>query len=1098
MKYVEPLNVADFFLLRTPLLPLDVLESLGRGLEAPNALLDSSLGDAIARDVERVSERLARLASSPVVREGIFVASPSLYEAVEEWSQDPAVPRAHDTPVSLLRYVSRMAWRPTPFGLFAGCSFGVIGSSTGLVLGPRSGYRRHTQLDGAYLAALCEALHGDPDVRNGLIYRTSTGLYSIGQQIRYPEARWAHATGTGECQLMAIERTPYVDAVIARAETGATLRELTDSVREEDPTISREDAEAFVLSLVESQVLVSDLAPAVTGPPPLDGIISLLEGCGATRALSVLRSEREALRALDAQPLGQLPAGYQDIARGLRQLPGELHVPRLFHVDLYKRANQATLGGPALDELLRTVRLLDRIAPRASSGVLERFKEEFLGRYGDLCVGPLAERRMVPLATVLDEDIGIGFEGHAEASPILHGLEVRAHETPASDLLDRRRSSLLRGLCETLRAGKVEWALTERDISELETERPLRLPDTVAAIVTVMARSADAVAQGDFRLRFGLVSGPGGRFLGRFCHGDPDLEQAMRRYLQQEEALRPDAVFAEIAHVPDGRTGNVLFRPVLRRYEIPYLGRSGAPRERQIRLADLFVTMAEGRVVLWSRSLRREIIPRLTSAHNAGTTSLGTYRFLRALEMDATQNQLGWNWGSLCFAPFLPRVTVGRSILAPATWTLRHDELAALSHKDRAARYRAAQALRARLALPRFVAAVEYDNLLPLDLDNALCIDSWARLVSGRKLAQLQEATLNEESLVEGPEGRYAHECVVPFIRRSVVATAAPVSAKSSRRLAQSDSRPSLTRPLTGEFGPGSRWLYAKLYLGPAAVDDALADVVRPLVEAAFTSAGADRWFFIRYGDPHWHIRLRIRGDAQLLGAEVLPLLHDLSAPLRASGQIWKIELGTYEPETGRYGGEHGIDLAEQIFQADSEAVVDALGSIAPENRADARWRLALAGSHRLLLDLGLDLAARTDAMRAARDERFAEHRVGVVLERELGKRFRTHREILDRLVSPAAPSEEEVSAALSRFEERSRTLAPLVAELRCREEGGFLTSPVTSLAGSLVHMHCNRILAASHRAQELVLYDWLLRLYASEAARSKKTPMTTLPADGP
>jgi hypothetical protein len=34
--------------------------------------------------------------------------------------------------------------------------------------------------------------------------------------------------------------------------------------------------------------------------------------------------------------------------------------------------------------------------------------------------------------------------------------------------------------------------------------------------------------------------------------------------------------------------------------------------------------------------------------------------------------------------------------------------------------------------------------------------------------------------------------------------------------------------------------------------------------------------------------------------------------------------------------------------------------------------------------------------------------------------------------------------------------------------------------------MHCNRLLRAAQRQHELVLYDWLLRLYESEAARAR------------
>ena len=55
-----------------------------------------------------------------------------------------------------------------------------------------------------------------------------------------------------------------------------------------------------------------------------------------------------------------------------------------------------------------------------------------------------------------------------------------------------------------------------------------------------------------------------------------------------------------------GRLGNILFRPLLRSHEIPYLGRSGAPLDRQIPVTDLVVSVAEGEIVLLLRSQQRQ------------------------------------------------------------------------------------------------------------------------------------------------------------------------------------------------------------------------------------------------------------------------------------------------------------------------------------------------------------------------------------------------------------------------------------------------------------------------------------------------------------
>ena len=149
------------------------------------------------------------------------------------------------------------------------------------------------------------------------------------------------------------------------------------------------------------------------------------------------------------------------------------------------------------------------------------------------------------------------------------------------------------------------------------------------------------------------------------CGGQIDAPKTIvEQHLRAEESLRPDTIYAEIVHFPEGRIGNVLLRPLLREYEIPYLGLSGAPREKQIPVNDLFVSVIGPRIVLRSARLGKEIIPRMTNAHNYGLRSLGMYRFLCALQTEGIAVGLGFNWGALDSAPFLPRVISGRTVSA--------------------------------------------------------------------------------------------------------------------------------------------------------------------------------------------------------------------------------------------------------------------------------------------------------------------------------------------------------------------------------------------------------------------------------------------------
>jgi thiopeptide-type bacteriocin biosynthesis protein len=281
--------------------------------------------------------------------------------------------------------------------------------------------------------------------------------------------------------------------------------------------------------------------------------------------------------------------------------------------------------------------------------------------------------------------------------------------------------------------------------------------------------------------------------------------------------------------------------------------------------------------------------------------------------------------------------------------------------------------------------------------------------------------------------------------------------------------------------------LYAKLYTGPATLDTVLRDVVKPVVEAALRAGAADRWFFVRYGDPDWHLRLRFHGRPVRLHGEVLPALQAAAAPLLDDGRLWRVQLDTYEREVERYGGPEGIDLAERLFHADSEAVLALTGLFPEDARGDVRWRLALFGMDRLLTDLGFDLVTRRAVVRKTRDAFAAEFRADADFKHQLGDKFRPERKSLEAVLDQAAGADTRLAAGLEVLRRRSARLAPVTAELRACARAGRLSVPLTELAPSYLHLHANRLLRSAHRAQELVLYDWLSRLYESRAAQAQQ-----------
>nr|MBA3483807.1 lantibiotic dehydratase [Pirellulales bacterium] len=665
----------------------------------------------------------------------------------------------------------------------------------------------------------------------------------------------------------------------------------------------------------------------------------------------------------------------------------------------------------------------------------------------------------------------------ADGGPLLADIAIPQQSGGATAAWKPRHAVLLAKLLASREAGVQHIELTEADMQQMSSADPLPIPAALSVTAMLAASSAEALDAGDFRLLFTNAIGPSGaKMLGRFCHGDEQLEQCVRDHLQAEESLNPDAIFAEIVHLPEGRTGNVILRPVLREYEIPYLGRSGAPADKQLSITDLRVSIQAGRIVLRSAALNREIIPRLTNAHNYSWKGLGLYKFLCALQHQDVSDGLYWDWGPLESSEFLPRVTHGKLVLSRARWLLQSPELKSLLAAKGAELFTAVQTLRRERKLPRFVALRDSDNELPVDLDNILSIESLVDVLKGRDLATLVEMfpAANELTAV-GPEGRFTHELVVPLLKRQPCPASTPAPMLSV-------ATPSTTRR---RFAPGSEWLYAKIYTGAATADRLLRDELRPVIDDAIATGSCDRWFFLRYSDPDGHLRIRFHGEPTRLREELLPRLEEVLAGPLDAGWVARVQFDTYERETERYGGDLGVELAEKLFHADSEAALSIIDTCSGDAGLDARWRLALRGIDQLLDDLGFDLAEKSEIMQSARDNFAREFGVGADFKQQTSARFRTERASLEALLNRACDHESLLQPGLAALDRRSAQLRHVAEQLCEAAAAGEFSAHPSDLAGSYIHMWVNRVLRSAHRAQELVLYDFLARLYQSAAARS-------------
>jgi hypothetical protein len=172
--------------------------------------------------------------------------------------------------------------------------------------------------------------------------------------------------------------------------------------------------------------------------------------------------------------------------------------------------------------------------------------------------------------------------------------------------------------------------------------------------------------------------------------------------------------------LPESRTGNVLLRSSLRKYEIPYLAKANVDKEFQIMPSDLLISIKNNRIVLRSKSLNKIIVPRNTTAHNFANNSLPVYHFLCDLQTQNLQGGLYFSWGPLENEfDYFPRVTYKNLIFSLETWIInKKDLLNILKIKDNEKKLFAFKDFLIGKGIAKKVILSDGDNELFIDIYN--------------------------------------------------------------------------------------------------------------------------------------------------------------------------------------------------------------------------------------------------------------------------------------------------------------------------------------------------------------------------------------------
>lgn len=702
------------------------------------------------------NDAFIKICEDKIFQEALRLASPDLLKEVLKWlgNGEKEKKKAEKLKISILKYISRSCSRCTPFGLFAGYAVGEFGEENKIVLSGAKYNAKTTRLDMNYLVALSQDLEKRHPIKKQLYFFANTSIYKIGNQLRFIEYRY-HKNRRSHYSI-AVENNQYLDGIIEKAADGVLLKDLILLLVDQGADVR--NAVEYINDLVSSQLLISELEPSVSGIPFLDHLILVLKKKNKTEGIvHLLVKIDQKLRALD-QKMGNDLEDYNEIVEIIKQLNISFDIQYLFQSDMILKSEQNILKEENYKNLNKGFRLLNKISLPPKTTILDRFREAFYERY---------EGEEISISKALDAELGIPYlknQNSGDINPLIDSISLRnkkPNNHPRELELTKINEFFQKKLIESLKNNSYTIMLEDSDFLEFD-EKWDDLPDTISFLIE------SVYCEGKEKLKL-LPAGnsSAANILGRFSNGEQNILDHIKEIVAIENQISNDKILAEIVHLPESRMGNILMRPDFRSYEIPYLSRSNKPKEYQLPLDDLMISIKKhNRIFLRSRKHNKEVIPRLGNSHYFPKNSLPVYHFLGDMQIQGVRN-IGFNYGPFADEyEFLPRVEYDNMILSEASWNLDTNHILPLiqSKDNDKELLTCVKKMRTVLKLPQFVMLLEAgDNKLLVNLNNLDSIRMFLDIAGKNSSTKLVEFLFSEDGLVKDADNYYTNEIIVSF-----------------------------------------------------------------------------------------------------------------------------------------------------------------------------------------------------------------------------------------------------------------------------------------------------------------------------------------------
>lgn len=1013
---------ADFYLLRVPHFSITQLFALNEKIEQ--------------QDIYGIKSLL----KNEVFLNAIYLSSRYFYDVAVSWLENDAIQYNPEDKVliSLYKYYSRISTRCTPYGLFAGFGTGAVSDKSSQIILSDESFYPIFRIDMLFLKKIKEQLLQNQT--EGILYYPNNSIYEIGESIRYIEWNKEY-----NYEITEVENNIVLNKVFQISQNGITKSEIASHIEHSFSDLNKGDIIEYVDTLVESKILVDSLPPFLTSleDPLLELNHSLKKNGINTDILKpIIEFQKQNISNLSS-------AQYKEMTDYCNHIIGE-DSGQFYQVDLKIKLDSNNITKSVIEYISRVAIELKSISSSQPQERLTEFYKKYSKKF---------ESKEISLARALDPQIGVGYDlqisGNVEETPLVNDIYFTYKNTNEKVAVPPIIKIIIDKYIDCFNPQSTRIInLSENDISEASIEKSeVGLQNDYYLFGDLLANSLEELDNLDFKF-FPKAPFPSpfpNNILSRFAYHDQELMQMMKSNTQVSDSV----IHAEIIHHPSDRVGNILLRPNLYDFEIPYVTETKGDKVK-IEISDILVRIDGGRIILRSKSLNKEIKPHLSSAYNYSLNQLAVIRFLGDLQYHSKFNGFNWDWSIFRNKNYLPRVEYKNIILSEARWKIEES-------KDRL--FSDFKDYISKIGLPRYCNFKEGDNVLLIDIENEVCLRT---LYAKAKKAAifLYESLIDNLFITKGNE-KYTAEFIFPLYTRNI-----------DEEISISHIPNQESYLCKRDFQIGSEWTYFKIYCSHIFGDKVLENVIAPFLNECKQRKIIFDWFYIRYEDPEPHIRFRVH---HTFNEEVLNILNIYLEPLLTEGIVFSFQMDSYSREIERYG-EKNMEHSERLFHFDSEATLKFISLMdTGGSNENLRWKIGIVSIDILLDDFGISIKDRIilfeNLYKNFLPEFVDTSNRGYVksYKGSLDKQHRKHKELLDSLLRKK--DYQELEMFIAPYIERSQHLSEIVNSIK---ENVKSNDNLLNLLQSYVHMALNRLFFTKARMHELIIYYLMFQTYNS------------------